>query len=86
STAQLIEEYPGDYNYFLTNGWVLFAFTNHRQFLILKRSKKLEGGLMLTTLARGLSDERWLRLAKSTSKRGLLLMISGTDVIFSQTL
>ena len=86
STAQLIEEYPGDYNYFLTNGWVLFAFTNHRQFLILKRSKKLEGGLMLTTLARGLSDERWLRLAKSTNKRGLLLMISGTDVIFRQAL
>jgi predicted glutamine amidotransferase len=86
STAQLIEEYPGDYNYLLTNGWVLFAFTNHRQFLILKKSKKLEGGLMLTTLARGLSDEKWLRLAKSTNKRGLLLMISGTDVIFHRAL
>ena len=86
STAQLIEEYPGDYNYLLTNGWVLFAFTNHRQFLMLRRSKKLEGGLMLTTLSRGLSDENWLRLAKSTTKKGLLLMISGTDIIIRQSL
>lgn len=86
STSQLIAEYPGDYNYLLTNGWVLFAFTNHRQFLMLKRSRKLEGGLMLTTLSRGLSDENWLRLAKSTNRQGLLLMISGADIIIRQPL
>ena len=86
STAQLIAEYPGDYNYLLTNGLVLFAFTNHRQFLMLRRSRKLESGLMLTTLSRGLSDEKWLRLAKSTTKQGLLLMISGTDIIIRQSL
>ncbi len=86
STAQLIDEYPGDYNYILTNGRVLFAFTNHRQFLLLKGSRKLEGGLLLTTLARGLSDESWVRVAKSTNRQGLLLMISGTDLILQQAL
>jgi predicted glutamine amidotransferase len=85
-TAQLLEDYPGNYNYLLTNGWVLFAFTNHRQFMILKRSRKLEGGLMLTTLERGLSDENWMRLAKSTNRQGLLLMISGTDIIYRESL
>jgi glutamine amidotransferase len=86
STAQLIEDYPGNYNYLLTNGWVLFAFTNHRRFMLLRRSIKLEGGLLLTTLARGLSDENWVRIAKSTNRKGLLLMISGTDMILHQAL
>jgi len=86
STGQLLEDYPGNYNYLLTNGWVLFAFTNHRQFMILKGSKKLEGGLMLTTLERGLSDENWMRVAKSTNRQGLLLMISGTDIIYRETI
>ena len=36
TSRQLIEEYPGSYNYLLSNGWVLFAFSNHRQFLLLK--------------------------------------------------
>jgi hypothetical protein len=54
--------------------------------MMLKRSRKLEGGLMLTTLRRGLSDENWMRLAKSTNRQGLLLMISGTDIIFRQPL
>lgn len=86
STAGLINEYPGDYNYLLTNGWVVFAFTNHRQFMLLKGSRELEGGFMLTTLERGLSDENWVRVAKSTSRQGLLLMISGSDIIFQQAI
>ncbi|MGD8371003.1 MAG: class II glutamine amidotransferase [Syntrophobacterales bacterium] len=85
-TAQLLKDYPGDYNYLLTNGWVLFAFTNHRRFMLLRRSKKLEGGLLLTTLKRGLSDENWMRVAKSTNRQGLLLMISGTDIIYREPL
>ena len=86
STAQLLNDYPGDYNYLLTNGWVLFAFTNHRQFMLLRRSRKLEGGLLLTTLERGLSDENWQRVAKSTNRQGLLLMISGANIIIKQAL
>ncbi len=86
TTAELISEYPGDYNYLLTNGWVLFAFTNHRRFMLLKRSRRLEGGLLLTTLQRGLSDENWVRVAKSTNRQGVLLMISGTDIILQEAL
>jgi hypothetical protein len=42
---------------------------------------------MLTTLARGLSDEEdWVRVAKSTNRQGLLLMISGTDIILQQAI
>jgi predicted glutamine amidotransferase len=86
STAQLTNDYPGNYNYLLTNGWVLFAFTNHRQFMLLRESKKLDGGLMLTTLQRGLSDENWRRIAKSTNRPGILMVISGTDIILRKPL
>ena len=86
STAQLLANYPGNYNFLLTNGWVIFAFTNHRQFMMLRGSRKLEGGLMLTTLERGLSDENWRRVAKSTNRQGLLMMISGTDLIYQEAL
>jgi hypothetical protein len=86
STAQMIDQYPGDYNFLLSNGLLLFAFTNHRQFMFLKRSSKLEDALLLTTLARGLSEEKWVRVAKSTNRRGLLLAISGNDVILHESL
>jgi hypothetical protein len=86
STLQLTNDYPGNYNYLLTNGWVLFAFTNHRQFMLLRGSKKLDGGLMLTTLQRGLSDENWRRIAKSTNRPGILMLISGTDIILQEPL
>ena len=76
--SEMIMRYPGKYNFFLSNGHILFVFTNHRQFMLLKGSKKLEGALLITTVEKGLSDEKWLRLAKSTSRRGLLLAISGT--------
>jgi predicted glutamine amidotransferase len=85
-TAKMMEEYPGNYNYLLTNGWILFAFTNHRQFMLLKGSRELEGALLLTTLEQGLSDERWLRLARPSNARGLLLAISGADIVLHRSL
>ena len=81
----MIDQYPGDYNFLLSNGHLLFAFTNHRQFMLLKGSGKLKGAFLLTTLARGLSKEKWLRVAKSTNRRGLLLAISGNDVILNKS-
>ena len=82
----MIDQYPGDYNFLLSNGHLLFAFTNHRQFMIMKGSRKLEGALLLTTVAKGLSEEKWLRLAKATNRRGLLLAISGNDVVLHQSI
>ena len=85
-TSEMIERYPGKYNFFLSNGQILFVFTNHRQFMLLKGSKKLEGALLITTVEKGLSDEKWLRIAKSTCHRGMLLAVSGTDIIVCQPL
>jgi predicted glutamine amidotransferase len=85
-TARMIEEFPGDYNYLLSNELVVFAFTNHRQFMLLKGSRKLEAALLLTTLEEGLSDENWLRMAKASSGRGLMLAIAGTDVVLQRSL
>jgi hypothetical protein len=87
STAQMIDQYPGNYNFLLTNGHLLFAFTNHRQFMVMKGSRKLQGALLLTTLARGLSkEEKWLRVAKATNRRGMLLAISGNDVVIHKSI
>jgi glutamine amidotransferase len=86
ATARMIREYPGEYNYLLSNGSVIFAFTNHRQFVLLKGSRKLEGGLLLTTLEKGLSDEKWLRMARSSRAQGLMLALSGTDVVVQRSL
>ena len=85
TSRQLIEEYPGSYNYLLTNGWVLFAFSNHRQFLLLKGSEKLERGLLLTTVERGLSEENWARFSRQKESNGFLMAIVGSDILLKQT-
>jgi predicted glutamine amidotransferase len=86
TSRQLIEEYPGYYNYLLTNGWVLFVFSNYRQFLLLKGSNKLERGLLLTTLEHGLSEENWTRFAKQKESIGLLMAVVGSDILLKADL
>jgi predicted glutamine amidotransferase len=86
TTAQLVRDYPGNYNYLLSNGVVLFAFTNHRQWMLLKGSRNLEKGLLLTTLERGLSGERWVRVARKQDSLGELLAIVGTDIVLQESL
>ena len=81
TSRRLIEEYPGSYNYLLTNGWVLFAFSNHRQFVLLKGSTNLEGGLLLTTVEQGLSPENWTKVSKRKESVGVLLAIVGSDIL-----
>jgi predicted glutamine amidotransferase len=81
TSRQLTEEYPGSYNYLLSNGWVLFAFSNHRQFLLLKGSEKLERGLILTTVERGLSPENWVRFSRQKETNGFLMAIVGSDIL-----
>jgi predicted glutamine amidotransferase len=81
TSRQLVEEYPGSYNYLLTNGSVLFVFSNHRQFLFLKGSRNLERGLLLTTLEKGLSEENWTRFSKKKDSVGFLMAIVGSDIL-----
>jgi len=84
TSRQLIEKYPGHYNYLLTNGCVLFAFSNHRQLLLLKGSKQLERGLLLTTLEQGLSGENWTRFARKNDSAGVLMAILGSDILLKE--
>ncbi len=86
ATTQLVRDYPGNYNYLLTNGAVLFAFTNHRQWMLLKGSRNLEKGLLLTTLERGLSGERWVEVVRRGDSLGELLAIVGTDIVLQEAL
>jgi hypothetical protein len=81
TSRQLIEEYPGSYNYLLTNGCVLFAFSNHRQFLLLKESNSIERGLLLTTVEHGLSEENWTRFSRRAESIGFLMAIVGSDIL-----
>ena len=80
---QLLQHYPGGYNFLLTNGQVIWAFTNHRQFMLLKGSEKLEDALLLTTIEEGLSSENWQRLAAPEGSSGKLLLIAGGDLVLS---
>jgi len=84
TSKRLTEEYPGNYNYLLTNGWVLFAFSNHRQFFVLKGSRNLERGLLLTTVKQGLSAENWVRFARKKESAGLLMAIVGSDILLTE--
>lgn len=82
----LIEQYPGDYNFLLTNGRFLWAFTNHRQFLLLKGSAKLEDALLLTTIEEGLSPENWQKISRPEGTWGKILLIAGGDLVLAEDL
>jgi glutamine amidotransferase len=84
--SALIREYPGEYNFLLTNGRFLWAFTNHRQFLLLKGSQKLEDALLLTTIEEGLSPENWRKIALQEGSWGKILLIAGGDLLWCEDL
>jgi len=83
--SRLLREYPGEYNILLTNGSFLWAFTNHRQFFLLKGSLKLEQALLLTTIEEGLSPENWLKIAAAPGG-GKILLIAGGDLLLVEDL
>lgn len=82
----LLQSYPGEYNFLLTNGRVIWAFTNHRQFFLLKGSEKLEDALLLTTIEEGLSPENWQKITVAEGSLGRLLLIAGGDLILMEDL
>jgi hypothetical protein len=57
----------------LTNGRVIWAFTNHRQFLL------------LTTIEEGLSPENWQKIAAPPGA-GKILLLAGGDLILAEDL
>ncbi len=82
----LLGQYPGEYNFLLSNGQVIWAFTNHRQFLLLKGSRKLEDALLLTTIAEGLSPENWQKVTRQEGTWGKILLIAGGDLVQAEDL
>lgn len=82
----LLQRYPGEYNFLLTNGQVIWAFTNHRQFLMLKGSERLEDALLLTTIEEGLSPENWQKITADEGSLGRLLLIGGGDLVLMEDL
>jgi predicted glutamine amidotransferase len=84
--VDLIRLYPGEYNFLLSNGCFLWAFTNHRQFLLLKGSQKLEEALLLTTIAEGLSPENWQKISRQEGTWGKILLIAGGDLVLAEDL
>jgi len=83
---ELIRQYPGEYNFLLSNGCFIWAFTNHRQFLLLKGSQKLEEALLLTTIAEGLSPENWQKISRQEGTWGKILLIAGGDLVLAEDL
>ena len=83
---RLVQDYSGEYNFLLTNGRLIWAFTNHRQFLVLKGSKRLEEALLLTTIEEGLSNENWQVITAAPGSLGKLLLIAGGDLIVTEDL
>jgi glutamine amidotransferase len=86
SLWRLIRQCPGEYNFILTNGRVVWAFTNHRQFLLLKGSRKLEEALLLTTIEEGLSPEDWQTIAARQGSWGKVLLLAGGDLVLEEDL
>ena len=84
--GDLIRQYPGEYNFLLSNGRFIWAFTNHRQFLLLKGSQKLEEALLLTTIAEGLSPENWQKISRQEGTWGKILLIAGGDLVLTEDL
>ena len=84
--TELIRQYPGEYNFLLSNGLLIWAFTNHRQFLLLKGSQKLEDALLLTTIEEGLSPENWQRIALREGSWGKILLLAGGDLVLTEDL
>jgi predicted glutamine amidotransferase len=83
---QLLEAYPGEYNWLLASPQFLFVFTNHRQFRMLKGSTKMEEALLLTTIDTGLSAENWQNIVAAQGSLGKLMVFSAGDCLLSEDL
>jgi len=86
ATREMVERYPGRYNYFLANESVLFAFFNFRQLMMLKEQKTLGNVLALTTVEEGLSDAVWRYIGLEGDSPGKFVVIGGADFLYQQTM
>jgi predicted glutamine amidotransferase len=82
SIRKLLSEYPGLYTFFLANESVLFAFSNFRRLLLLKKSETLGDILLVTSVGKRLSPEEWLPIRPEKKSLGKLMVIAGPDLLY----
>ena len=80
---KLIDDYPGDYTFFLANESFLFAFCNSRQLMVLKESESMGDILLITSIREGLSRSDWHPITPDPQSLGELLVIAGPDVLYA---
>jgi predicted glutamine amidotransferase len=83
SIRNLISDYPGSYTFLLANESVLFAFSNFRELLLLRRSETMGDVLLVTSVEERLSPEEWLPIQPEEDSPGKLMVIAGPDVLYS---
>jgi predicted glutamine amidotransferase len=81
---ELLDKYPGNYTFFLTNESFLFAFCNYRQLMILKESESMGDIMLITTVEEGLSRTDWHPIVPDPQSQGELLVIAGPDVLYAE--
>jgi hypothetical protein len=81
SIRQLISDYPGHATFFLANESVLFAYTNFRKFLLLKKSETIGDVLLITSVKEPLSPDEWFPVEPEEDYAGTLMVIAGPDVL-----
>jgi predicted glutamine amidotransferase len=84
SCRKLIDDFPGQYCFFLANETVLFAFFNHSQVLLYRYPEVLGEMLLLTTIPGGLTHDpaRWQGFTNRDQTRGQILIVSGPDLLY----
>ncbi|MGA2401892.1 MAG: class II glutamine amidotransferase [Syntrophobacteraceae bacterium] len=82
SIKNLLSDYPGRYSFFLANESVLFAFCNFRTLMLLRESGSHGNSLVLTSIAEGLSDKKWIVIKPEKNTLGKLLVAAGPDVLY----
>ena len=80
---KLLNDYPGDYTFFLANESFLFAFCNFSQIMVLKESENMGDILLVTSVREGLSRTDWHPITPDPQSQGELLVIAGPDVLYA---
>ena len=80
---ELLDDYPGNYAFFLANESFLFAFCNSRQLMVLKESESMGDILLVTSIKEGLSRIDWHPITPDPQSQGELLVIAGPDVLYA---
>ena len=83
AVQKLLDNYPGNYAFFLANESFLFAFCNSRQLMVLKESESMGDILMVTSIKEGLSSNDWHPITPDPQSQGELLVIAGPDVLYA---